>query len=120
MALNIKEIFSAVDAMNAEGFVNNFLAQDVVFNFANAEPLHGRTAVLDALTGFFSCIKGIKHDVHDLWNMDDATILTCTVEYVRLDGQSVSMPAAVVMKHSGGELINSYSIYVDQAPLWAA
>ncbi len=120
MALNVKEMFSAVDAMCPESFVNNHLSEDVVFCFANAEPLQGRAAVIEALTGFFSCIKGIKHTVHDLWQVGDASILTCTVEYIRLDGRSVAMPAAVVMKHPDGEFISNYAIYVDQAPLWAA
>ena len=53
----VKEIFASIDGMNADAFVAH-LTEDVTFRFGNAEAVHGRAAVAEAVNGFWGTIGG--------------------------------------------------------------
>jgi hypothetical protein len=51
----LQPLFAAVDRRDAEAFVT-FLTDDAVFRFGNAEGVAGRTAIREAVDGFFQSI----------------------------------------------------------------
>lgn len=113
--LNVQKLYEAIDACDVEAF-SRFLTDDVIFRYANAPPVHGAKAAKETLAAFFTNIKGIAHDVEQVWNVDNDTFLICTVEYVRLDGSSLTVPASVLLRHKNG-LIAEYLIFVDVSEL---
>ena len=83
--------------------------------FGNSEPVVGRAASADASKAFMALIAGIKHDLADVWRVDDNIISRMTVTYTRKDG----FPAVTIWRVKGKEIAD-YRIYVDNTPLFAA
>ena len=110
-------ILAVVDRQDAAAFAEAF-DPDGVFIFGNAEPVIGRAAIEAAVSAFFGVIRGLRHDLHDVWLVDDAVISRVTVTYTRYGGTMVSLPAATIWHEKAG-LITDYRIYADLAPLFA-
>lgn len=113
----ITDLFAAIDTRNADQFVN-FLTEEVVFTFGNADPISGRPAVRQAVAGFFDSIQGVSHDVREIWHSGDAVICRGTARYTRHDGSQLSVPFANVFKMLVDK-IQDYQIYVDLSQLHA-
>jgi ketosteroid isomerase-like protein len=111
------DVFADVDRMDAKAFASH-LAEDCVLRFGNAEELVGRDAIEAAIAGFFTTINGLSHEIVNQWEVDQTTITQLEATYTRKDDRQVRIPAAVVWRR-GGELIDDYRIYVDQAPVYA-
>jgi ketosteroid isomerase-like protein len=111
------DVFADVDRMDAKGFASH-LAEDCVLRFGNADEVVGRGAIEEAIAGFFTTINGISHEIVDHWDVDDTTIIQLEATYTRKDDRQVTIPAVAVWRR-GGELIDDYRIYVDQAPVYA-
>ena len=111
-------VYEAIDTMD-EKKLAPFLTEDCTFVFGNSEPVVGRTASADASKAFMALIAGIKHDLADVWKVDDNIISRMTVTYTRQDGQKMSFPAVTIWRAKGKE-IEDYRIYVDNTPLFAA
>jgi ketosteroid isomerase-like protein len=115
----VLEVLAAVDARDAARFAN-FIAEDGVFKFANAEPARGRAAIEAAVAGFFGTVRACHHRLLRCWqDGGDALAMQGTVSYTRLDGRELTLPFVNVFVMRG-ELIAEYLIYVDIAPLYAA
>jgi len=110
-------VFQAIDAMDADRFVS-FLTEDGEFRFGSAPAVTGREAVGAAVQAFFASISGLSHSVTRVWR-DDAS-LACEGEvcYQRHDGSEVAIPFVDVFELQD-DLISSYKIYIDIAPLYA-
>ncbi|HSD70662.1 MAG TPA: nuclear transport factor 2 family protein [Woeseiaceae bacterium] len=110
-------LFSAIDSSDAVRFAD-FLAEDALFRFGSAPPVHGRTAIRNAVAGFFSSIAGCRHTVHKVWSGPDTLVCEGEVTYRRLDGSEISLPFADTFERRD-KLITGYRIYIDIAPLYA-
>jgi ketosteroid isomerase-like protein len=117
MSRNTPAIFAAIDAFDPDKFVAH-LTEDVVFRFGNAEPAVGKAAVKDAVTGFFSTIDGLTHQILNVWDVGDISIAQINVEYVRKDGKHVTVPNADILTYDG-DLVSNWQIYIDVAPVYA-
>jgi ketosteroid isomerase-like protein len=113
-----KSVYEAIDTMD-ERKLAPFLTENCAFVFGNAEPVVGRTASADASKAFMATIAGIKHDLADVWKIDDNIISRLTVVYTRKDGKKMSFPAVTIWRVEG-EQIADYRIYVDNTPLFAS
>lgn len=113
-----RRLMDSIDAKDTAGFVA-FLTDDCEFRFGNAEPVRGKAAIAAAVDGFFGTIRASRHSIAHTWT--DATTRVCegTVRYTRLDGSEVTVPFVNVF-YMGGERIERYLIYIDNAPLYAA
>jgi ketosteroid isomerase-like protein len=111
------DLFADVDRKDATLFAP-YLAEDCVFQFANAPEVVGRDEIERGLAAFYDTIAALRHDLLRVWEVDAATIVRMRVTYTRLDGSEVSMPAAVIFERGDDGLIVDYRIFVDQAPLY--
>ena len=117
MNRDVAAIFADIDAFDPSRFVAH-LTPDVVFRFGNGDPVIGREAVEAAVAGFFSTISGLRHQVANIWQVDDIAIARIDVEYTRLDGKVVVVPNADILEFEG-DLVKHWQIYIDLTPVYA-
>ena len=96
MSRDIAAIFADIDAFDPDKFVAH-LTPDAKFRFANADPVTGREAVKEAVTGFFSSIDGLTHHILNVYESGDTVIAQIDAEYLRKDGKSVTVPNADIL-----------------------
>ena len=112
-----RAMFEPADRLDVDGWCSH-LTEDIHFRFGNAEPVHGRAAVREAVSQFFATLKGLRHEVVQDWTVDDAVIQQLTVTYTRPDDTQLSVPAVNILRVQD-QLIADYQIYVDLTPLYA-
>jgi len=117
MSRNVAAIFADIDAFDPDKFVAH-LTPDATFRFANADPVTGRAAVKEAVTGFFSSIAGLTHHIRNVYEVGDIAIAQIDVEYRRHDGKSVTVPNADILVFDG-DLVRDWRIYIDVTPVYA-
>ena len=113
----IRDLFRCVDAKDCDGWLE-FLAPDARFRFGNAAMVEGRGAIGEAVTAFFTSISALRHDLEDTWWHSDALICRGEVTYRRLDGSTLTVPFANVLKLDD-KLIHDYRIYADTSELYS-
>jgi ketosteroid isomerase-like protein len=117
MSRDVAAIFAAIDSFDPERFVAR-LTPEAKFRFANADPVTGRAAIKEAVTGFFATIGGLTHHIKNVWEFGDTVIAQIDVEYLRKDGKSVTVPNADILIFDG-DLVRDWQIYIDVAPVYA-
>ena len=117
MSRDVAAIFADIDAFDPEKFVAH-LTPDVAFRFGNADPVVGRAAVKEAVTGFFSTIAGLTHHILNIYESGETAIAKMDVEYRRQDGKSVTVPNADILVFDG-DLVSDWQIYIDVTPVYA-
>jgi ketosteroid isomerase-like protein len=116
----IRAVFAAGDSADIDKLCG-FLTDDVELVFGNAAPLKGREAVGTTNREFYRTIRGVRHEIHNLWHAaEDADVLLAqmTVHYTRLDGSVISLPCFNCFRMCG-DLISDYRIYMDVNPVFA-
>jgi hypothetical protein len=113
------DLFADIDSMKPEAF-SAYLAPDVVMRFGNAPPLHGRDACHGTWAGFCELVDGVHHEVVNQWDVeDDTTVAETEVTYTRKDGRAVTVPVVTVYRVGSDDLITSYRVFLDLAPVFA-
>lgn len=117
MSINkyIIDLFAAIDAKDTERFAS-FLTENVIFSFGNFPPAEGKAAVKDVVSGFFSSISALKHNLENVWQTGDAAIIAGVVDYTRHSGSVLSVPFCDVLKMNDGK-VSDYKIYIDISKL---
>jgi hypothetical protein len=113
-----KSVYEAVDSMD-ETNLAKFLTAECTFTFGNAKPVVGRAAAAEASKAFLSLIAGIKHEINEVWGVDDTIITKLTVIYTRKDKSTMSFPAVTIWRIEGKQ-ISDYRIYIDNTLLFAS
>ncbi len=109
-------LFSAIDAMDLDRFLA-CLTEDAEFRFGSAPPVHGRTAINEAVGGFFASNAGLTHRLDKTLSSGDTLVCEGEVTYTRHDGSRITLPFANVFE-TEGDLISHYKIYADVGPLY--
>lgn len=118
MSHNSAEIFAAIDSGDPDRFVAH-LTENVSFRFGNADAAQGRAHVKEAVTGFFSSIKGLTHHIKNIWEVEpNKTVLEIEVEYRRHDGETVYVPNVDILTWDG-DLVSNWQILIDVAAVYA-
>ena len=109
-------MFAAIDAMDADAF-NTYLTPDALFRFGSAEPVHGHTAIREAVNAFWASIAGSRHEISSVVRQGDTMACEGLTTYTRHDGSELTVPFAdfFVIR---GELISEYRIYADITALY--
>jgi ketosteroid isomerase-like protein len=112
----VRRLFEAVDRKDTVSLAQLF-ADDIAFRFGNADVVAGRPAVVQACEAFLAGIAGIRHEIEQLWQVDDDRVVAVmTVHYEKLDGGRLSLPCANTFRVRDGE-VSDYRIYMDVTPV---
>jgi hypothetical protein len=118
----VVDLFRAVDALDAATFAKAF-TKDGTFRFGNAQPAVGRQQIEEALSGFFSIIGGLRHEVTGVWSGTweggDVKSVESAVTYTRKDATVTDAIPATSTLRMRGDLIRDYRIFADISPLFA-
>lgn len=113
----VVDLFRAIDSMDAPTLAKGF-AEDGRFRFGNSEPAVGREQVEQSVSGFFSIIDGLSHEITGVWS-GSWEGGEAEVTYTRKDGtrtQALPVTSTVRME---GDRIKDYRIFMDVSPLFA-
>lgn len=113
----VERIFKVIDKKDAVGFAA-FFTEDAVFRFGNARAVSGKANIENAVSGFFSNIKGLKHRILDVWVQGGVIICEGEVSYTRNDDYKLTLPFTDIFRMRDG-LIADYRIYIDISSLFA-
>ncbi|MER6958457.1 nuclear transport factor 2 family protein [Streptomyces sp. NPDC000618] len=112
------KVFTLVDATDADGFSRLFAPQGRM-RFGNNEPMTGPEEIAAGVGGFFGTIKGLRHTVVREWHSGADSIVEEIVDYYRLAGDTVTIPAVTIWHLGETGLIDDFRVYFDLAPLFA-
>jgi ketosteroid isomerase-like protein len=110
-----EDFYAGVDAMDIT-VVERLCTPDTTVRFANHPPAEGREQVRAALEHVWTTIGGLRHNIKEVTEAGDRCVIEAVVDYTRLDGSVVSIPAATAIERRDG-LIATQRIYIDMAPL---
>ena len=118
----VLDFFRTVDAMDASTVAKAF-AEDGVFQFGNSDPAVGRERVEQNVSGFFSMIGGLSHEITGVWSGSweggEVKSVEAEVTYIRQDGtRTEPLPVTSTLRMEG-QRIKDYRIFMDVAPLFA-
>ena len=114
----IRTVIRAVDNADYDAIAAH-TSQDVHFRFGNAPATDTQTELLSAARSFRDAIADLRHTVHDMWEIDDGTVIaTMDVYYRRLDGQELNLPCCNVFRLRDRRIYD-YRIYMDINPVLA-
>jgi ketosteroid isomerase-like protein len=114
----VTSVYKAIDTMD-EKELAPFLTENCTFVFGNATPVVGRAASAEASKQFLAKIAGIKHELDDVWRVNDDIISRIKVTYTRKDGKRMSFPCVTIWRLQGKQIAD-YRIYIDNTPLFAS
>jgi ketosteroid isomerase-like protein len=110
-------MFADIERMDAHAWAS-YLAPDAIMRFGNDEPIYGRDGCQAALEALYARIDGLRHDLVELWEHGEATIVEANVTYTRRDGQEATVPVVTIYRTDANELISDYRVYIDTAPVF--
>jgi ketosteroid isomerase-like protein len=110
-------VFAAFDAKDVVALAA-LMTDDVRLQLGNADVVHGKAELVDALETFFVSVAGFKHVVINVWSDLDAVIAELKVHYTRLDGTRVALPCCNVFRLRDGAVFD-YRVYMDITPVYA-
>ena len=110
-------MFADIERMDAHAWAS-YLAPDAVMRVGNDAPIYGRDGCEMALEALYARIDGLRHDLVELWEHGEATIVEANVTYTRRDGQEVTVPVVTIYRTDANDLISDYRVYADIAPVF--
>jgi ketosteroid isomerase-like protein len=107
--------YELLDQNRVGDAIRGFIADDCTFRFGNGEP----TGFLDEARRMSKLVKGFAHRLLTVLEGEDGTI-ACELEvtYVKQDGSSITLPAALFARVEDGRFVEQRA-YIDHGPLLA-
>lgn len=118
IATLVRRVLDSVDAKDTEAFLN-FLEEEAQFRFGSAPAVTGKEAIRNAVDGFFTSVKRLRHEILETWSDAGTVICQGRVTYTRTDETEVTLPFVIIWRMRG-ELIKEYLIYIDIQPLYSS
>lgn len=112
-------MFADLERLDAPAWASH-LAPDAVMRVGSGDPVYGRDGCREAVAAFCARIEGLRHDLVELWEHGEATIVEANVTYRRSDGHEVTLPQVTIYRAGADGLISDYRVYGDLAPVFAA
>lgn len=113
----LRDYYDDVDNMRLEPYLDHHV-DDVVVQFGNNPRAHGREQVGGAIGHFWELIDGLEHNVVEVYEAGDTTILEAVIDYTRKDGEVVSVPCTTLLRRAG-EKVDFVRIYIDLVPVFS-
>ncbi len=112
----IKRMFEAGESMNVHNFVK-FYNDDAYYQFSNFPVAYGPQGIVNASTTFLEKVGAIKHNIINLWEIDQNTLVCeMTVTYTRKDGEVHTLPCCDTIRIKNGK-VQELRIYMDISPV---
>jgi len=113
----LRDAYDKADGLDAAGWAALF-EDDATFTMGNNPAMVGPAQIEAGLAGFFSSIKGMRHDFTNRVTVGSTEFAEAMVTYTRLDGSTVTIPGAAIIERNGSKIAAARS-YVDIMPLYA-
>ncbi|MCB2198562.1 nuclear transport factor 2 family protein [bacterium] len=116
----LKALFDSIDAKDAETFAS-FISEKGRFVYGAQMDVAGRTAITEAVGGFFGTLDRLSHSNLQAWAGDDGKtqFVYGDVHYVLPNGNEVDIAFLNRFTFEGGELVH-YHVFTDPTPLFTA
>jgi ketosteroid isomerase-like protein len=114
----LMDVFATMDAGDLDAMVAH-MTDDVSTQFGNQPQVCGKTAFRALFEQVGQIIKGLRHEVLDLFHAVedfDVWVVRLSVSYQLLDGTTVTLPCCNVFRMCG-DLISEYRVYMDIGPV---
>ena len=115
------EFYRRIDASDPSS--GELWADDAYIECANFPPTYSKAAAFAPGSGFpriVAAIRGVKHDLLDRWDVSpDEVICRFRVNYTRLDGRVIRLPAITTLRRNAAGLIDDLRLSIDLGPLFA-
>jgi ketosteroid isomerase-like protein len=111
--------YDAIEANRPEDY-SAFYTEDMTLTFGNNPQVTGRAAAVEAFGGILDQVHSLHHDLVNVWEEDDGTVIFETVgTWTLFDGTAIPVNAVGVFTVVDG-LIVDQRITVDNGPVFAA
>jgi len=114
----IKELFSTIDSMDSPAFAK-YITQDGTFQWGAFPKMEGTEAITQFVSGFFSMLTSLSHDVTNVWQADgdpDTIFAGGNTLYTIPNGEKVTLSFLNLFRMEG-KLIREYTVFCDPTPL---
>jgi ketosteroid isomerase-like protein len=112
-------MFADLERMDAPAWASH-LAPDALMRLGNDDPVYGRERCQDAVAALCAQLDFVRHDLIELWEHGEATIVEANVTYHCSDGSEVTLPQVTIYRTGADGLISDYRVYGDLAAVRAA
>jgi ketosteroid isomerase-like protein len=109
--------YAKVDSLDLDGVMAGF-TPDAVMQFGAQDVVSGREAIRAGLTGLFSILDSMQHEIRRIWVSNDTTLMEATVTYYLTGGRQVPIPVVTILDRRD-ELIADIRIFIDRVPMTA-
>jgi len=113
----VAALFESIDRKDTAGFLS-FLKPECRLCFGNMPAVTGVGEIRPFIDGFFASIDSLAHRIDAVWDVADGTVCHGVVTYTRVDGSTLSVPFANILK-GDGDGIGEYLIFADTSALYA-
>lgn len=114
----VRDYYDNVDSMRLDDFVDSH-TDDVVVQFADNPPAHGKEQVREAIGQFWALIDGLEHHFRRVHESGATTVLEGDIDYTRKDGQVVTVSCASILDRTPDGKVSRLRVYIDLAPVFA-
>jgi ketosteroid isomerase-like protein len=111
-----QEFYDAIESGDVPA-MRRLMTHDTSLRLGNRPAIDGIEAVIEASQHFWSLITSMKHSFETVIEGGDTTMFESSVLYTRLDGSTITIPAATAIDRRDG-LVSAQRIYVDVTPLF--
>lgn len=115
----LKDKYTVVDSKNQSGTYRSFFADDSSLRFGNGPLVEGGDAIVKSINSFFTSIHSLEHQFLTIIGTDDYFVAEAQVTYQRVNGGSLSVPAATLIERNKEGLVQSMRIFVDISELYS-
>jgi hypothetical protein len=90
----------------------SYFSENAEYVFANNSPIVGRKQIQESSTQFRKRLKGVIHEIENIWEFGDVVICEMNVTYLRLDGQTLTLPCTDLIEMDGN-LFKKLQVFMD-------
>lgn len=112
----LKKAYIIIDSLDA-ATNESLYALDGEVVFGNRPAVQGRENIINMFKHFWTTIEGYSHSFVSIFGQDDAFAVETVVNYTRLNGTTIGIPAVTVIELNENDEIKSMRIFIDIAPL---
>ncbi len=111
-------LFRSIDERDWDTFVDH-LADDARFRYGSGQTARGKETIRHAADMALSPFTTVRHELVDVWERTDSTLVEGRVTYQWPDGHKQTLPFVNLFRiQDGGRAITEYLIFIDPSPLF--